>query len=104
MYVANYEIWEEDCKKEYYSDRALQVQTVKNGIVLPAILNVYNPWSYSGGVCDENFNFVSGLLRGDYSYIHGDILTSYKCDENSVIYSSEDVIYGGVLIGYFWHM
>ena len=63
------------------------MQTVKNGIVLPAILNGYDPWSYSGGMCDGNFNFVSGLLRGDYSYIHGDILTSYKCDENSVIYS-----------------
>ena len=106
LYVSNFDEWQTDCQIKFFSDRELTVKTVKSGLILPPVLKKAGKYNeYSGGVCDEYFNFVDGFYRckapGNTS---DEIRSSYRCTEEEIETINEDVIWGGLVIGHFGHI
>ena len=99
LYHANLESWTAALNKKYFSDRELGAKTIDNGIILPANPN----FKKRGGVCDGDFKFVAGLLRGASSKGWGNILSGYVVERDQLEHSDEEVIFGGVMMGHFGH-
>lgn len=97
------EIWKEPYSKKYFNNRTLNVQEVENGIILPN--KVINDAVY-GGVCDENFNFISGhrtfVPEKDKMTRH--ISGSYKVASSEIKFYDEIVIYGGTMPDHPGHL
>lgn len=97
------DIWKAPYSKRYFSNRKLGVQEIENGIILPN--KVINNAVY-GGVCDENFNFISGhstffsVKDGATRHISG----AYKVPTDSIKYYEETVVYGGTLLDHPGHL
>ena len=107
LYVPNIEEWLTDCQIKFYSDRQLTVKIIKSGLILPPILKKNRTYldEYSGGVCDEHFNFVDGFFRCKApGNTNEEVRSSYKCNAEEIYTVDEDVIWGGVLIGHFGHL
>ena len=104
LYVPNYDEWETDCQMNFYSDKELTVKTIENGIILPPKSKNNSKLEYSGGVCDESFNFVDGFYEKKIPGMSYEIRSSYKCDENEIMVLGENVIWGGVLRDHFGHI
>ncbi len=107
LYVKNIQEWSRACERNYHTDRQLEVNCLTSGILLPPKVSKRGGGQYSGGVCDENFNFVAGMLRMGKGYTKNGgyfgIAESYKVSNNLVKNSDETVIFGGVLIAHFGH-
>ncbi len=103
LYVSRKGAWEQVCRKNWYSDRSLQVQQVTAGILLPP--DNWNPQTgeFQGGVCDGQGKFVAGLLRNKppQGGFYG-VSSAYPIT-GDIAYEDKDVIFGGILIGHFGH-
>lgn len=93
-------------RKSYFSDRRLNVREVEKGIFLP---RRFSHGRVSGGVCDENFNFITGhqILNVRIRDNHGDdrhIWGSYEVPAEDIVYIDETVLYGGSLIEHPGHL
>lgn len=93
------------CSQNYMLKGDPLVSKVKNGIILPLkkISDDTANGMYAGGVCDEEFNFIAGLIRNCDREINLSCLRSYKVEDSNIIRSNETVIFGGVLIDFFGH-
>ena len=100
LYVSNYDQWANLVNKNFISDRKLKVTEIDDGVILPAKW-VEEP-VYKGGVFDLNMNFVAGFFRKNppKNSLFG-VCGAYDVDE--IAKSDEEVIFGGVLIGFFGH-
>lgn len=83
-------------------ERSLQVIDVDNGIVLPV-------QGDAGGVCNENFEFVAGLLTLEEelrtpNYSPRWIYKSYRVDANNIKKLDETVVFGGVMLNHPGHL
>ena len=104
FYVDNLREWNELASKSYFSDRALEVQEVKNAIILPPRYKGADG-ECEGGVCDEQFHFIAGLNRNAPDHPGGwfSVWGSYTLPQQEILQSEETVIFGGVLIEHFGH-
>ena len=96
-------LWKDPYSIKYFSNRKLGCKTINNGIVLP---NKTINGTLFGGVCDENFNYISGheTFIPDSEYLTRHISGGYKVPENEIDIIDETVIYGGTLIGHPGHL
>lgn len=99
IYAQNVNEWKNNLSKKRFSDDTLKVQTVENGIILPA----RNKGGFKGGVCDSNLNFIAGFTRGGSTNGFAVVSDSYSVEPKDIIHVDDDVIYGGSLIGHFGH-
>ena len=103
LYVQDVEDWQNDLSKKRFSDKKPAVQVIERGIILPA--RKIERLLY-GGVCDENFNFVTGFSQrpnnggGNIAIC---INRSYTVKREELIELDEDVIFGGTVVGHFGH-
>ena len=93
-------------RRSYFSNRRLNVSEVERGIFLPS-KHIYG--DVYGGVCDENFNFVSGhrLLNARVSHNGNDgrhIVSSYEVPREDITCIDETVLYGGTLLEHPGHL
>lgn len=86
------------------SDRELKVTELDNGIILPPRESSSRARTYEGGVCDENFNFVAGLVNSPTNKAQRYVWTSYSVDEEELEYVDETVVFGGVLLNHPGHL
>lgn len=104
LYVREQERWAQECAKQYWSERSLQVMTIEKGILLPP--DNWNPQTgeFQGGVCESNGKFVAGLFRNQppHAGFYG-ISAAYPFAADELAYVDRDVIFGGILIGHFGH-
>ena len=104
LYVENPEDWKKHLLKERIFDAKLEVEVVERGVVLPS--RVVGFGIYTGGVCDENLNFVAGYWRkkgGGSKRTFNCLEESYEVDRKDIVQIEEDVIYGGLLAEHFGH-
>lgn len=95
-------------RRSYFSNRRLGFKEVENAIVLP---NKRVKDKTYGGVCDENFNFITGhQVHGDGliadTYLHTEIKGGYEVPQSSVVEypSDETVLYGGNMFDHPGHL
>ncbi|SEA23144.1 O-linked N-acetylglucosamine transferase family protein [Selenomonas ruminantium] len=104
VYARNESSWEELYAKSYKSHKNLWVKEIAKGILLPPAHWQENTGEFSGGVCDEKFQFITGLQRckppGAGWYGTG---RSYEVSPSELTYADEEVIFGGILINHFGH-
>ena len=103
LYVQNVAEWEEMLRDGKLSDRKLGVKTIERGIILPVRRT---EGKCSGGVCDQDFNFVAGYTRfnpvkKNSAWIN--VQGSYEVAREDIFQLDEDVIFGGMLTGHFGH-
>ena len=104
LYVENVEDWEKHLFKERVFDAKLEVDVIERGVVLPS--RVVGFGIYTGGVCDENLNFVAGYWRkkgGGSKRTFNCLEESYDVDRKDIVQIDEDVIFGGLLAEHFGH-
>ena len=63
LYVQNVDSWKKVISAKGFSDRKLEVKVIERGIILPSRPLSSTRFSYEGGVCDNDFNFVAGFSR-----------------------------------------
>lgn len=95
--------WRYPYSIKYFSNRKLTSRVIDNGIVLPN--KTINGTLY-GGVCDENFNYISGheTFFPDSAYMTRHTSGSYKVTEKEIDIIDETVMYGGNLIDHPGHL
>ena len=106
LYVPNYDHWKRICSKKYFSDRRLAVETIENGIILPArLIDPKDVYHCRGGVCDSDLNFVAGYNNMAPGQKNGAycIDEAYELDRAELATSTETVIFGGILVCHFGH-
>ena len=104
LYAINLPAYKEQISKSYLNTKGLKIITVDNGIILPLRkTEIPAPDAiYEGGVCDEDFKFISGHIRVDNTnYDNYETVRSYKPSE--VDYIDEEVIYAGTAFSHFGH-
>ena len=104
LYVENVEEWKKHLSKERFFEEELEVEVIERGIVLPTRKIDFG--MYTGGVCDENLNFVAGYWRkkgGGSKRTFNCLEKSYEVDRGSIVAIDEDVIFGGLLAEHFGH-
>ena len=62
FYVRSADDWQKTLGNGKFSDRELKVEVVERGIVLPA-QKIPDTFTYKGGVCNSDFNFIAGFSR-----------------------------------------
>ena len=104
LYVQNVEGWKKILSDGKFSSRKLGVKVVDNGIILPARKHEVKR-SYTGGVCDKNFNFIAGYTRKANGKLNHSVQldSAYEVARDDIVQLDEDVIFGGVLNGHFGH-
>ena len=102
LYVPNYDHWRRLFSKKYYSERALEVRTVEDGIIVPPL---ERSDQLGGGIFDRDLKFVAGYgnLYRDKRGADFDITTNKKFDRKSIERSNESIIFGGGLTCHFGH-
>ncbi len=105
IFTENKQKWIDACSKDYLSKEKTKVQKVKNGIILPLKKSDSSTYSgkYMGGVCDEKFNFLGGLIRNINKKINYSCEEAYEVDKSEIKYYDEEIIFGGVIISTFGH-
>lgn len=74
FYVRDFEAWKKTLSRKKLSDKELEVKVVERGIVLPTRPIPGKTFVYEGGVCDNNFKFVTGFSRIENTLGGGDSL------------------------------
>ena len=96
LYMPDAGNYERFINRKYFSDKELEVKTLNDGIILPP-RKMETSTEYSGGVCDNDFNFVAGYFcdkKGGW----GSVISSYAVERENITHCDEDVIFGGTLI------
>lgn len=102
IYATNQKDWENICKRNFFQAEKLTVKFLKDGIMLPPRVKKNTNLEYEGGVCDKNYNFVTGLKRHEpHKTLAIEVNSSYKPDK--VVKREGNVIFGGCLAGRFGH-
>ena len=88
--------------RNYKREVTPKVLEVRNGGVLP-LKKVERSRNgvFRGGICDENNIFVAGHVRKENVLMNLSCIEGYEADFFE--YMDEEVIYGGILIGFFGH-
>ncbi len=105
LYVEDKEEWLKKCGHSYKIEGQPEVRTVENGMILP-LVRMGDSWDgiYGGGVCDSEFNFISGMCRNvEKPIFNYSCYCSYEVEEEQLEHMDETVIYGGVVINHFGH-
>lgn len=84
-------------KHSYFSNRKLNAFEAEKAIILPN--SDINGKTY-GGVCDENFNLISGHQIFDTPLKSRHIWGSYRVPKDAVEYIDETVVYGGTMVNH----
>ena len=106
LYVKNYDDWANCSQKECFSSTELKVQEVPRGLILP-VRRIPDPCLapiYEGGVMDAQGQFVAGsirITRKNPGYIA--VVRGYEVQVEEIESSSEEVIFGGVVLDHFGH-
>ena len=109
LFVSNYDDkkWDRVFEIDREIKEPLNISEIENGIILP--LRVREDIkaldeAYEGGVCDENFAFVSGLRR-DYVKENANLSVgrSYTVPKDELKKYEETVVFGGILFDHFGH-
>lgn len=91
--------------REYLLSGSPEVTMLSNGVILST--KQIDGIDY-GGVLTDDLKFYTGLTRDSYSTERqayaGEIRSSYPINEDEILQSDEEVIFGGVLFGHFGHM
>ncbi|MBD5384492.1 MAG: hypothetical protein HDR72_05790, partial [Ruminococcaceae bacterium] len=97
------DVWYAPYKKRYFSNRILSVKEIENGIILP---NKEIDNAVYGGVCTDNFEFVSGCktIMPDIHSHSRHIVGSYKFPEKELAYIDDVVVYAGTLMDHPGHL
>lgn len=106
LYVSNFESWQRQCNKNYFSTTLPTVRTLENGIILPAKMKEYkDKHRYKGGVCDQDFKFVAGYSNQAPGKLNGwcCLDEAYTVERSEIVTSDEEVIWGGAMICHFGH-
>lgn len=105
LYVRNKEAWQSECDGYRIDNRKLRVFEVERAILLPPDEWNSQTGEFRGGVCDEEFHFISGLQRGKppVTGFYGVAATYETLPDTEPLYIDESVIFGGILIGHFGH-
>ncbi|MBR4904987.1 MAG: DUF563 domain-containing protein [Selenomonadaceae bacterium] len=108
FYVENPKEWEKILSKKIFMDKKLEVKVIEHGIVLPARDLKNGKFEYTGGVCDNDFNFVAGFSRkSPNGIVKGGVdwtcNSSYTVAREELVQLNEDVIFGGTVMGHFGH-
>ena len=106
IYVPNYDHWARLCNKKYFSNRPLAVETVGNGIILPAkAVEGKDVYHCQGGVCDADLNFVAGYNNMAPGQKNGAycIDEAYAVERKDIVTSDETVIFGGIMVYHLGH-
>ncbi len=99
LYVPNFEYWQRQCGKKYFSDRELRVRKLQNGILVPP--QKKDDQFGSGGIFDADLKFFAG-----YDNLYADKRdenSTIELDATSIAKSDEEVIFGGGLTCHFGH-
>lgn len=98
-----FDIWKKPYSKKYFNNRKLSVIEVENGIILP---NKFIDGAVRGGVCDADFNFISGHETAISEKAEGTrhISGSYKVAECDIQFIDETVVYGGTMLDHPGHL
>ena len=105
LFVFDREKYQELFKKDYCIPEPPSVTEVENGVVLPLIRRTdVADKRFMGGVCDQEGNFVAGLLRNlDSPDSETSCVKAYPLP-HYIPARHETVIFGGVLIDHFGHL
>ena len=87
---------------DYCNEQEGKITIVENGYVLPIYADEKDV--FSGGILDENKNFIAGLDRKRGKRCHFSCLAGYEFSTDDVTVYEEDVIFGGIFIETFGHM
>lgn len=92
----------EASSSDFTRTEALEVKEIENGRILPLkkIAKSRNG-IFIGGVCDENNCFIAGHVRKVGSVMNMSCVEGYIPDVVENV--DEEVIFGGILIGFFGH-
>ena len=104
LYVSDDDKWSVSLSKERFSDAELEVEVIERGIVLPSRKIAFGV--YTGGVCDENLNFVAGYQRkkgGGSKRTFNCLEAAYEVDKKKIVEIDEEVIFGGLIAEHFGH-
>ena len=106
LYVKNYEDWAACAQWKCFSSEELKVQEVPGGLILP-VRRIPDPCmapKYEGGVMDAQGQFVAGSIRVTKRYPgYIAVVRGYEVKEEVIQSSSEEVIFGGVVLDHFGH-
>ena len=106
LYTENYSFDIEQCLINRYITCEVGVQTVENAIILPLIRDPDTPYLYSwkGGVCDKDFNFIAGVTRKRGGYTDRSVSGSYSVKDDELTKSNESVLFLGWIDYAFGHL
>lgn len=90
-------------KINYFTDKKLGVEEIKNGIILPVLkTNKYNTSKGAGGVIDEKMNYVESSAQLAYN-MQNRVYGKYHIDSEKIDYIDETVIYGNFFYKHWGH-
>ncbi len=76
-----------------------------DAIIEPLIMKRSDSDVRQGGVCAEDFEFIAGQRRDyDKEISTRSCLESYRVPDKKLLYSDEEVVFGGILCEHFGHM
>lgn len=114
IYAPNIPEWEKQCNNDYFDPHTPVCKEYENAYILPVLpdgrRNINVQQGFTGGVCDQDGNFVAGLTRiidhktnkpGKMAFT---VTDAYPFDKNSAEYIDEEFIYCGIAIPWFGHM
>ena len=95
--------YENISKKDYFSEKFLNVTEVENGIILPVLkTDKYNNSKGAGGVVDKNFNYIENSAQLAYN-MKNRVYGKYTIKEEKVKYINETVVYGNFFYKHWGH-
>lgn len=98
--------YKEYAEHNYYNITSPTIETVTNGIILPAqkYKNEDDLTCFKGGVVDENNRFCENSKHiHEFGTELGSLKSAYEFDKNKLEIRNEKVIYGGILYKHFGH-
>lgn len=105
LYINNSEKMLDACTRDYCIKRKTEARIVKNGIILPLkkLPQSTRNGVFAGGVCDEKFQFITGMDRKNGKAVNLSCMESYVPKEE-IQFKDETVIFGGIYNKVFGHL
>jgi len=101
LYVENESGFFSYCVRNYLLDKSVEVHSVKNGYIFPAI---NTDGDISGGVCDENGVFVDGHKMNALQPEVGADVSYDGSISKEIQHSAQTVVYGGYVRDNYGHI